>query len=61
MFPLAIMAVGIIGLVTQDPHAREAVTAAVVKVAPLSGHGRQQLRGLLTSVSGAQARSGCSA
>ena len=52
VFPLAIMAVGIIGLVTQDPHARDAVTAAVVKVVPLSSHGRQQPRGLLGSVSG---------
>ena len=52
MFPLAIMAVGITGLITQNPHARDQVTSAVLQVVPLSGHGRQQLRGLLGSVSG---------
>ena len=52
VFPLAILAVGIIGLVTQDPHARDAVAGAVLKVVPLSGHGREQLRGLLSSVGG---------
>ncbi len=52
MFPLAIMAVGITGLITQDPHARDTVTKAVLGVVPLSSHGRQQLRALLGSVSG---------
>lgn len=52
LFPMAIMAVGIIGLVTADPGARDAVLAAVLKAVPLSSHGRQQLRGLLGSVSG---------
>lgn len=52
VFPLTIMAVGIIGLITQDPHARDAVVTAVLKALPLSSHGRQQLRGLLSSVSG---------
>jgi membrane protein len=52
LFPLAIMAVGIIGLVTQSPHARDAVLTAVLKAVPLSGHGRRQLRELLGSVNG---------
>lgn len=52
VFPLAITAVGIIGLVTQDPHARDTVLAAMLKVVPLSAQGRQQLHGLLGSVSG---------
>jgi membrane protein len=52
MFPLAIMAVGIIGLVTQDPQAREAVTSAVVGMVPLSSQGKQQLHNLLGSVNG---------
>ena len=52
VFPLAITAVGIMGLVTQEPHARDALASAVVKVVPLSRAGREQLRGLLTSVSG---------
>ena len=52
VFPLAILAVGIIGLVTQDPHARDAVMTAVLKLVPLSGHGRQQLRDLIGSVGG---------
>ena len=52
LFPLAILAVGIIGLVTQDAHARDAVMTAVLKVVPLSGHGRQQLRRLIGSVGG---------
>lgn len=52
VFPLAIMAIGVIGLVTQDPHARDAVTSAVLRVVPLSGQGRRQLRDLLDSVSG---------
>jgi membrane protein len=52
IFPLAIAAVGIVGLVTRDPHAHDAVFAAVVRAVPLSVDGKQQLRGLLTSVSG---------
>lgn len=52
MFPLAIMAVGIIGLITQTPHARDTVTSAVLEAVPLSSHGKQQLHNLLGSVSG---------
>ena len=52
LFPLAIAAVGAIGLITQNPHARDAVATVVLKAVPLSSHGRQQLHGLLTSVSG---------
>ncbi len=52
VFPLAIMAVGIIGLVTQDPHARDAVITAVLQVVPLSSDGRTQLTEVLSSVSG---------
>jgi membrane protein len=52
VFPLAIMAVAIIGLFTQSPHARDEVTNAVLQVVPLSGHGKQRLLGLLGSVSG---------
>ncbi|HEU5417686.1 MAG TPA: YihY/virulence factor BrkB family protein [Streptosporangiaceae bacterium] len=52
VFPLAITAVGIIGLMTQDPHARDTVLAAMLKVVPLSAQGKQQLHGLLGSVSG---------
>lgn len=52
MFPLAIMAVGIVGLITQNPQARDSVTSAVLGLVPLSGHGKQELRGLLGSVSG---------
>jgi membrane protein len=51
-FPLLIVGVGIIGLITQDPHAREAVLRALIQALPLSGHGRQQLRQLLGSVGG---------
>ncbi len=52
VFPLAILIVGIVGLVTQDPHARGTVVTAVLTVVPLSGQGRQQLRGLIGSVGG---------
>jgi membrane protein len=52
LFPLAILAVGIIGLVTQGSHARDMVVTAVLDVVPLSGHGRQQLRGMIGSVGG---------
>jgi membrane protein len=52
VFPLAIMAVGIVGLVTRDQHALSALIDSVLKVVPLSGQGKQQLHGLLTSVSG---------
>ena len=52
IFPLAIMAVAVIGLFTQSSHARDEVTSAVLEVVPLSRHGRQQLLGLLGSVSG---------
>ena len=52
LFPLAITAVGIIGLITQAPAARDAVATAVLKVVPLSGDGSTQLHHLLASVSG---------
>lgn len=52
LFPLAIAAVGVVGLITQDPHTRNAVVTAVLKAVPLSTHGKQQLHDLLTSVSG---------
>ena len=58
VFPLAIAAVAIIGLVTRDPHARDAVLTAVLKAVPLSAHGKQQLHQLLTSVSGGAAALG---
>ncbi len=58
VFPLAIAAVAIIGLVTHDPHARDAVLTAVLKAVPLSAHGKQQLQQLLTSVSGGVAALG---
>ena len=52
VFPLAITVVSVIGLVTQDPHARDAVATAVLKVVPLSQTGRRQLHDLLISVGG---------
>lgn len=52
VFPLAIAAVGILGLITRDPGAFDAVARAVLKVVPLSNAGSDQLRSLLTSVSG---------
>ncbi len=52
VFPLTIAAVGIIGLMTQDPHARDVVITAVLDVVPLSRAGRSQLTELLASVSG---------
>lgn len=52
LFPLAIAAVGIIGLITEAPTAREEVATAVLKFVPLSSHGSTQLQDLLKSVSG---------
>jgi membrane protein len=52
VFPLAIMAIGIAGLVTQDAHARDSIVAAVVRVVPLSAQGRGQLHDLLASAGG---------
>jgi membrane protein len=52
VFPLAIAAVGIMGLVTQDLHARDAVATAVLKVVPLSSDGSEHVHSLLSSVSG---------
>ncbi len=52
IFPLAIAAVGVIGLVTQSAAARDNVVEAVLGVVPLSPKGQQQLHDLLTSVSG---------
>jgi membrane protein len=52
VFPLAIAAVSVLGLVTQDPHARDAVATAVLQVVPLSRSGRAQLHDLLLSVGG---------
>ncbi len=52
LFPLAIAAVGVLGLFTSDPAARDRVTQRVVDVVPLTGTGRQQLHDLLGSVSG---------
>ena len=52
VFPLAIAVVGAIGLVTQDPHARDAVIRAALGAVPLSSTGRQDLRRLIVSVSG---------
>ncbi len=52
LFPLTIMAVGIVSLITQDPHAHDAVATAMLKVVPLSSHSRHELRGLLGSVGG---------
>ena len=52
LFPLAIAAVGVVGLVTQNPHARDTVITAALKAVPLSTHGKHQLHDLLASVSG---------
>ena len=52
LFPLAIAATGVLGLVTQSAHAQDIVTNAVLRAVPLSSHGQQQLRGLLASVGG---------
>lgn len=52
LFPLAIAAVGAIGLVTRDPNTRDDVVDAVLGVVPLSASGQDKLHTLLTSVSG---------
>ncbi len=52
LFPLAIAAVGAVGLITQNPHARDTVITAVLKAVPLSTDGKHQLHDLLASVSG---------
>ena len=52
IFPLAIAAVGVLGLVTHSAHARDSVVSAVTGMVPLSGEGQQQLRTMLESISG---------
>ena len=52
LFPLAIAATGILGLVTSDPARRNAVINAMLSHVPLNDSGRSQLHDLLTSVNG---------
>jgi membrane protein len=58
VFPLAITAAGVVGLITQSPHARDTVVNVVLRAVPLSQHGRQQLTQLLTSAGGRSAALG---
>lgn len=53
LFPLAIAAVGAVGLVTQSNRDRQTVVNLVVQHVPLSAQGQQQLHQLLSSVTGA--------
>ncbi|MGH3279590.1 MAG: YhjD/YihY/BrkB family envelope integrity protein [Trebonia sp.] len=53
VFPLAIVVLGVVGLVTQGDHARDVVITDILKVVPLSSDGAQQLRSVLTAVSDA--------
>jgi membrane protein len=52
LFPLAIAAAGILGLVTSDPARRNTVINAMLDHVPLNDNGRSQLHDLLTSVNG---------
>jgi membrane protein len=52
IFPLALVAVGALGLATGSPHTRDSVISELLKVLPLSGDGRQQLRHEINSISG---------
>ncbi len=52
LFPLAIAAAGILGLVTSDPARRDTVINAMLDHVPLNDSGRTQLHDLLTSVNG---------
>lgn len=52
LFPLAIVAVGVLGLVTGGGRAPDNVISAVLHVVPLSPSGEAQLRGSLASVNG---------
>lgn len=52
IFPLAITAVGVLGLVTGSPRTRDSVISRLLKVLPLSADGQQQLRTLINSISG---------
>lgn len=52
LFPLAIAAVGVVGLVTQDNQARTAVADAVLRVIPFNDQGKRNLDQVLTSLGG---------
>lgn len=52
IFPLAILAVAILGLVLSQPGPRHAFIAGVVGRLPLTATGRRQVANLVTSVSG---------
>lgn len=52
VFPLAIAAVGVLGVFMHDEEARTTVADAVVRLVPLSDQGQHQLHNLLQSVSG---------
>jgi membrane protein len=52
LFPLAIAVVGVIGLISQNAHAGDAVSTVVLKVVPLSAHGKHELRTALASARG---------
>lgn len=52
IFPLAIAAIGVLGLVTSSPDTRDAVIAHLLQVLPLSDDGQQQLRSMVNSISG---------
>ncbi|ABK52199.1 putative ribonuclease BN [Acidothermus cellulolyticus 11B] len=53
-FPLALVAVGIVGLVSSDPAVRNEVATRIVGIVPLNTAGRDQLANLLTSIAGAR-------
>lgn len=53
LFPLAIVAVGVFGLVTGSPEVGQSVVTRVLDVLPLDGDGQEQLRRLIHSISGA--------
>ena len=58
LFPLAIVGVGVLGLLTGTRPAREAVIDTIVQVVPFNAEGRQQLSGILVSISGSAAAFG---
>jgi membrane protein len=52
IFPLAITAVGALGLVTGSPRTRDSVISHLLTVLPLSADGQDELRTLVNSISG---------
>lgn len=53
IFPLAIVAVGVFGLVAGSPRVGESMIARLLQVLPLDAEGQRQLRELVGSISGA--------